>query len=131
MNPTHPNWSAGCSIRRGVLKRLTCRGAVFVFMVAVVDALRLATEKNLKHRIPFDKKMFTKSENSFKSSHKPSKHKGFTRTIKARMTRKRARSQGKEHGSKLHWQRRSTPEDIQARRLKVAILWGIVAMKEG
>jgi len=58
-------------------------------------ALRRATERNLAPRIPFDKKMFTKSENSFKPSHKPSKHEGFTRTRKARMTGKRARSQAK------------------------------------
>ena len=58
-------------------------------------ALRRATEKNLKHRILFDKKMFTKSENSFRMSHKRRKHKGLLRAKKARMTRKRARSQSK------------------------------------
>ena len=57
--------------------------------------LRRATERNLKHRIPFDKKMFTKSENSFKPSHKPRKHKGLLRTRKATSTSKRAVPQGK------------------------------------
>jgi len=60
------------------------------------------TEENLKHRIPFDKKMFTKSENTFKPSRKRRKHKGLLRTIKATSTSKRAIRQGKEHGSKLH-----------------------------
>ena len=57
--------------------------------------LRRATEENLAPRIPFDKKMFTKSENSFKPSHKRRKYKGLLRTRKARMTRKRAIPQGK------------------------------------
>ena len=58
-------------------------------------ALRRATEENLKHQIRIVDKKFVKSENSFKPSRKPRKYKGFTRTRKARMAMKRARSQAK------------------------------------
>ncbi len=44
---------------------------------------RRATEKNIKHGNHIGEKKFTKSENSFKPCHKPSKYKGLPRTRKA------------------------------------------------
>ena len=70
----------------------------FVVLIVVCVcgvALRLATEKNLKHGIPFDKKMFTNNENTFKPSHKPRKYRGLPMTRKATSTSKRAVPQGK------------------------------------
>jgi hypothetical protein len=46
-------------------------------------AVRRSTEKNLHPENPIGEKKFTKSENTFKTSSKPRKHKGFTRTRKA------------------------------------------------
>jgi len=40
-------------------------------------AARRPTEKNLHHENPIGEKKFTKSENSFKTSHKPRKYKGL------------------------------------------------------
>ena len=105
--PSSPIYDAMTHV---IFRRLSANERCFSSRFTICDKVRCMvwcgvvcqqrlTEKNLKHQIPFDKKMFTKSENSFRMSHKRRKHKGLLRTRKARMTRKRARSQGKEHGS--------------------------------
>ena len=75
-------------LSKGFLCRCRCH------VVLLLCQQRL-TEKNLKHRIRIVDKKFVKSENSFKSSHKPRKYKGLLMAKKARMTGKRAIPQGK------------------------------------
>jgi hypothetical protein len=62
--------------------------------VCGLSALRRATERNLNHRIPIDKKKFLKNENTFKTSREPRKYKGKLSTGKAAPTSKRAEPLG-------------------------------------
>jgi len=93
-------------------------------------ALRRATEKTLSHRIPIGEKKFTKSENTFKTCRKRRKHKGLPSHGKAGPQANEP-SHRSNNGPWLHWQQLSMPEDIQARRYLVAILWVIVKYPRG
>lgn len=54
-------------------------------------AARRATEGNIRNPITIVDKMFPKNENTFKPSHKPSKHKGFPSRTESQNRSKTAR----------------------------------------
>ena len=92
-------------------------------------AARRATEENLRHRGENVDNYFPKNENVFTNVSKAWSYKGFSPAPDLPGNSETSPDPALRTAPYVHWQRLNMPEELQARRAMVAILWVSVSIR--